>query len=66
MTGDDAALQAKALRESAAALLQQASQSTDLSLSDVLTRKALAQIEQARRLLDTTEAPPFRPARRLH
>ena len=67
MTGGDAASQAQALRDNAAALLQQASQSSDLVLRDALTRKALMQIEEARRLLDEAGAasnPP--PAMRLH
>ena len=66
MTGDDEALQAKTLRDSAAALLQKAAQTTDPALRDALTRKALVQIEEARRLLDTIEAPPSQPATRLH
>ena len=66
MTGNDAALQAKALRDSAAALLQKAAQTTDPALRDALTHQALAQIEEARRLLDTPEALPSQPATRLH
>ena len=67
MTGGDAASQAQALRDSAATLLQQASRSSDLALRDALTRKALVQIEQARRLLDGAAAvvdPPM--AAKLH
>lgn len=66
MTDGDAATQAQALRDSAAALLQEAAQSTDLALRDDLIRTALAQIGEARRLLNTAEAPPSRPAMRPH
>ena len=66
MTDGDAATQAQALRDNAAALLQEAAESTDLALRDTLTRKALTQIEEARRLLDAAEAPLSRPAMRLH
>ena len=66
MTGGDAATQAQALRDSAAGLLQEAAQSTDLALRDALTRKALARIEQARRLLDEDRASTSQPAMRLH
>ncbi len=66
MTGGDDALQAQALRDSAAALLHEAAQSGDLALRDALTRKALQQIEAARRLLDGAEPPPSRLAKGLH
>ena len=68
MTGGDATLQtrAQALRDSAADLLHKAAQSSDFALRDTLTRKALQQIEAARRLLDGTGAPPSRLAKGLH
>ena len=66
MTGGDAATQAQALRDSAAALLQEAVQSTDLARRDALTRKALARIEQARRLLDEARGSTPQPVTRLH
>ncbi|MGI4951832.1 MAG: hypothetical protein ACRYGM_08505 [Janthinobacterium lividum] len=68
MTGGDAALQARAqaLRDSAADLLHEAAQSSDFTLRDTLTRKALQQIEAARRLLDGAKAPPSRLAKGLH
>ena len=66
MIEGDAAAQAQALRDSAAALLQEAAQSSDLELRDALIRRALAQVGEARRLLDTAEAPPSRPAMRPH
>ena len=66
MTGSEAALQAQALRDSAAELLHEAAQSSDLALRDGLTRKALQQIEAARRLLDCAEASASRLARELH
>lgn len=66
MTGGEAALQAQALRDSAVELLHEAAQSSDLALRDTLTRKALQQIEAARRLLDGAEAPPSRLATGPH
>lgn len=66
MIGGDAAAQAQSLRDNAAALLQEAAQSTDLALRDALTRRALAQIEEARRLLDEARASMSQPATRLH
>lgn len=66
MTGGEAALRAQALRDSAAELLHEAAQSSDLALRDTLTHKALQQIEAARRLLDGAGALPSRPAKRLH
>ena len=66
MTGDDEALQAKTWRDSATELLQRAAQTSNPALRDALTRKALVQIEEARRLLDTVEAPLPQPATRLH
>ena len=66
MTGGEAALQAQALRDSAAELLHEAAQSRDLALRDTLTRQALQQIEAARRLLDGAEAPSSRLAKELH
>ncbi len=66
MTGGEAALRAQALRDSAAELLHEAAQSSDLTLRDNLTRKALQQIEAARHLLDGAGTPPSRLAKRLH
>jgi len=66
MTGGEAAWQAQALRDSAAELLHEAAQSSDLALRDALTRKALQQIEAARRLLDGADARSFRQAKGLH
>ncbi len=66
MTGGDAALRAQALRDSAAALLHRAAQSSDLALRDALTRKALQQIEAARRLIDDADPLLSRPAKGLH
>lgn len=66
MTDGNAALQAQALRDSAAALLHEAAQSSDLALRDALTSKALQQIDTARRLLDGADAPPSRRAKGLH
>ncbi len=66
MTGGEAALQARALRDSAAELLHEAAQSGDPALCDALTRKALQQIEAARRLIDGTNASPSRLAKGLH
>jgi hypothetical protein len=66
MTGGNAAWQAQALRDSAAALLHEAAQSSDLVLCDALTRKALQQIEAARRLLDGADALPSRQSKGLH
>ena len=66
MTNRDEA-QAQALRDSAAALLREEAQSGDPARCDALTRRALAQIEQARRLLAGTDAPSSRPpTTRLH
>lgn len=66
MTSGEAALQAQALRDSAAALLHEAAQTGDLVLRDALTRQALQQIEAARRLLDETRPILSQPATRLH
>ena len=66
MTDGNAAFQAQALRDSAAALLHKAAQSSDLARRDALTSKALQQIEAARRLLDGADAPPSHWAKRLH
>lgn len=66
MTITNVATQAQALRDSAAELLHEAAQSSDLALRDTLTRKALQQIEAARHLLDGAKAPPPPLARRLH
>ncbi len=66
MTDGNAALQAQALRDSAAALLHEAAQSSDLALRDALTSKALQQIETARRLLDGADASPSRWVKGLH
>ena len=67
MTGRETDKQAQALRDSAAALLQEAAASGDLALRDALTRKALIQIAEARRLLDEAEVSVKpRPTTRLH
>lgn len=66
MTDGNAASQAQGLRDSAAALLHEAAQSSDLAQRDALTRKALQQIEAARRLLDAARATPSRWAKGLH
>ena len=66
MTDGNAALQAQALRDSAAALLLEAAQSSDLALRDALTSKALQQIDTARRLLDGADAPPSHWVKGLH
>ncbi len=66
MMGGETALQAQALRDSAAELLHEAAQSGDLALRDALTRKALQQIEAARRLLDGAGTSPSRLAKGLH
>jgi len=66
MTDGNAAWQAQALRDNAAELLHEAAQSSDLALRDALTRKALQQIEAARRLLDGGDAVPSRWAKGLH
>ena len=59
-------MQAQALRDSAAALLREASHCSYSALSDTLTRRALAQLKEARRLLDETAAYTSQTARRLH
>ena len=67
MTGKERDKRAQALRGSAAALLQEAAASSDPALRDALTRKALIQIEEARRLLDDVKAPAaLQPSTRLH
>lgn len=66
MTRRNVDVQAQALRDSAAALLREASHCSDTALRDTLTRRALAQIEEARRLLDETGAYTSQTARRLH
>lgn len=66
MTGGNAAFQAQGLRDSAAELLHEAAQTSDLARRDALTRKALQQIESARRLLDGAAAAPSRRAKDLH
>lgn len=60
MTSSGAAAQAQALRDRAATLLQEAAQSRDRAVRDDLTRRALVQIEKARRLLEGGE-PPSNP-----
>jgi len=67
MTGNEAASQAQGLRDSAAALLQEAALTSDPVQRDALTLQALAQINAARHLLDPA-APllPHQPSTRLH
>lgn len=67
MTGNEAAFQAQELRDSAAALLQEAALASDPVQRDALTRKALAQIEAARYLLGPgAPSLPCQPSTRLH
>jgi len=66
MTRKGANAQAQALRDSAIILLQEAAQSSDSAARDTLTRKALAQIGEARRLLNESRAHTRPLAMKLH
>ena len=67
MANREATLQAQALRDSAAELLQEAALTSDSAQRDALTRKALVQIDEARSLLKpSAPSSNVQPVTRLH